>query len=70
VYCVNIKNGAKMKKFCKPDKHVDKEVEYISSIIYWGQTDPDDEDGQRNWLITGSWDTKQRVYDDNDPDDK
>jgi hypothetical protein len=36
VYCLNIKNGAKMKKFSKPEKNPDKEVEYISSIVYWG----------------------------------
>jgi WD40 repeat protein len=57
VYCLNIKNGAKMKKFAKPEKNFDKEVEYISSIIYWGNSS-EGEEGQRNLLLTASWDTK------------
>ena len=36
VYCLNMKNGAKMKKFAKERKNKDKEKEYISSVIYWG----------------------------------
>jgi hypothetical protein len=63
VYCLNIKNGAKMKKFSKPQKQKqkDKEKEFISSITYWGyidETNPETENNQKNLLLTGSWDSK------------
>jgi len=36
VYCLNIKNGARMKSFKKDFKNKDKEKEFISTLIYWG----------------------------------
>lgn len=35
IYCINIKNGAKMKKFKKPDRSKAKDKEDVSSIVYW-----------------------------------
>ena len=70
VYCLNIKNGARMKSFKKDSKNKDKEKEFISSLIYWGWIEKpgEEEDVQKNTLLTGSWDSIQRVFDDNDPD--
>jgi outer membrane protein assembly factor BamB len=37
IYCINIKNGAKMKKFKKPDRggKSSRDKEDISSLVYW-----------------------------------
>ena len=44
IYCVNVKNGAKMKKFKKPEKSKDKEKDDISSMCYWQEVENDRED--------------------------
>ena len=62
-----------MKKFAKEKKNKDKEKEFISSIAYWGFIPPKNEGDEavsKNTLLTGSWDSIQRVYDDMDPDEK
>jgi WD40 repeat protein len=48
VFSINIKNGARMKKFKRHKADV-------SSLYYWGD---------RNILISSSWDNKVRLYDD------
>ena len=58
-----------MKKFSKPSKAKDPEKEFISSLVYWGYINEDDDEPKNN-LLTASWDSIQRVYDDNDPEDK
>lgn len=74
MYCLNIKNGARMKSFKKDSKNKDKEKEFISSLIYWGwigdpsMVDEDPSVVQKNVLLTGSWDSIQRVFDDSDPE--
>lgn len=52
VFSINIKNGAKMKKFEKHDQDV-------SSLYYWGE---------KNIIISSSWDQKVRLSDDSTSD--
>ena len=61
LFSINIKNGAKMKKFKKSKKKL-KDKEDTCSLYYWGE-DADDKP-QRNILIAASWDGKVRLYDD------
>jgi len=62
LFSINIKNGAKMKKFKKSKKRK-REKEDISSLFFWG-----DEKAKKNLLIAASWDGKVRLYDDNTAD--
>jgi hypothetical protein len=55
LFSINIKNGAKMKKF-KKSKKQKRDKDDISSLYYWGD--------KRNILISSSWDGKVRLYDD------
>jgi WD40 repeat protein len=55
-FSINIKNGAKMKKFKKGEKSKNKDKEDISCMYYWGE---------RTQLLTASWDGKLRLFDDN-----
>jgi len=57
ITCINVKNGARMKKFKKSKKNRDG-MDDVSSLYYWGG------DG-KNMLICSSWDKKVRLYDDN-----
>ena len=62
LFSINIKNGAKMKKFKKSKKknkrkRTDKDD--ISSLYFWG-----DEEAKKNILIAASWDGRVRLYDD------
>ena len=50
VFCINIKNGARMKKFKRHKGDV-------SCLYYWGED-------KRNILISSSWDRKVRLHDD------
>ena len=63
LFSINIKNGAKMKKFKKSKKKKEKggskEKNDISSLYYWGD---------KNILISSSWDGKVRLYDDSTAD--
>jgi WD40 repeat protein len=63
LFSINIKNGAKMKKFKKSKKKKDqtgsKEKNDISSLYYWGE---------KNILISSSWDGRVRLYDDSTAD--
>lgn len=59
LFSINIKNGAKMKKFKKSKKHK-REKEDVSCLYYWGD--------KRNILISASWDCKVRLYDDSTAD--
>jgi hypothetical protein len=36
MFSINIKNGAKMKKFKKGEKSKNKDKDDISSMFYWG----------------------------------
>ena len=62
MFSINIKNGAKMKKF-KKSKKGKREKDDISSLYFWG-----DEKAKRNILIAASWDSKVRLYDDSTAD--
>ena len=57
VFSINIKNGAKMKKFKKGEKSKNKDKEDVSSLFYWGS---------ECVLMAASWDGKVRLYDDSD----
>lgn len=57
MFSINIKNGAKMKKFKKGDKSKNKDKEDISSMYYWGDS---------TILLSASWDGNIRLYDDSD----
>ena len=59
LFSINIKNGAKMKKFKKSKKKGLKDKDDISSLYYWGD---------KNILISSSWDGKVRLYDDSTAD--
>ena len=59
LFSINIKNGAKMKKFKKSKKR-GREKEDISCLYYWGD--------KRNILVSASWDGKVRLYDDSTAD--
>jgi hypothetical protein len=65
LFSINIKNGAKMKKFKKSKKitgadgEKKKEKNDISSLYYWGS---------KAILISSSWDSKVRLYDDSTAD--
>lgn len=52
VFSINIKNGAKMKKFKKHDQDV-------SCLYYWGE---------KNTIISSSWDHNVRLSDDSTSD--
>lgn len=67
IYCVNVKNGAKMKKFKRPDKSKGKEKNDVSSMIYWADHDPKTGESQCN-VISASWDCVLRLWDDNNTD--
>lgn len=58
MFSINIKNGAKMKKFKKGEKSKNKDKEDISSMYYWG--------GKQTILMSASWDGHIRLYDDSD----
>lgn len=55
MFSINIKNGAKMKKF-KKSKKMKREKDDVSCLYFWGN--------QKNILISASWDNKVRLYDD------
>jgi len=57
MFSINIKNGAKMKKFKKGEKTKNKDKEDISSMFYWGEACV---------LLAASWDGNVRLYDDSD----
>jgi len=57
MFSINIKNGAKMKKFKKGEKNKNKDKEDISSMYYWGE---------KCGLLAASWDGKVRLFDDSD----
>lgn len=57
MFSINIKNGAKMKKFKKGEKSKNKDKEDVSSLYYWGS---------QNVLIASSWDGNVRLFDDGD----
>ena len=60
IQSINIKNGARMKKFRKENpKSKSKDKEDISSLYYWG-----DQEKKINTLLAASWDGKVRLYDD------
>ena len=59
LFSINIKNGAKMKKF-KKSKKTKREKDDISCLYYWGS--------DKNILISASWDGKIRLYDDSTSD--
>jgi WD40 repeat protein len=61
LFSINIKNGAKMKKFrkSKKKKGSQKDKDDISSLYYWGD---------KNILISSSWDGRVRLYDDSTAD--
>ena len=60
LFSINIKNGAKMKKFKKSKKKsTKKDKDDISSLYYWGE---------KNILISSSWDGRVRLYDDSTAD--
>lgn len=56
---MNVTNGAKMKKFKKPERGKNKDKEDVSSMVYWYS-----KEGQCN-LISASWDGVLRLFDDN-----
>jgi WD40 repeat protein len=55
-FSINIKNGAKMKKFKKPRKGP-KDKQEVSSLYYWGDACA---------LLVASWDGLVRLFDDSD----
>lgn len=57
MFSINIKNGAKMKKFKKGEKSKNKDKDDISSMYYWGD---------QCVLLAASWDGNVRLYDDSD----
>lgn len=57
MFSINIKNGAKMKKFKKGEKSKNKDKEDVSSMYYWGS---------QCVLIAASWDGNVRLFDDSD----
>mmetsp|Transcript_21365 Transcript_21365/g.33043 ORF Transcript_21365/g.33043 Transcript_21365/m.33043 type:complete len:275 (+) Transcript_21365:1192-2016(+) len=57
MFSINIKNGAKMKKFKKGEKTKNKDKEDVSSMFYWGDA---------CMLLAASWDGNVRLYDDSD----
>lgn len=63
LFSINIKNGARMKKFRKSKKKKDKggskDKNDISALYYWGE---------KNILISSSWDGRVRLYDDSTAD--
>lgn len=64
LFSINIKNGAKMKKFKKSkpkggDSEKKKEKNDVSCLYYWGS---------KAILISSSWDGKVRLYDDSTAD--
>lgn len=67
LFSINIKNGAKMKKFKKSKRRKDHDKKDggnpdkgdISSLYYWGD---------KNILMASSWDRKVRLYDDSTAD--
>lgn len=48
-----------MKSFKKIVKNKDKEKEFVSTLVYWGWINKpgEEEDVQKNVLLTGSWDS-------------
>ena len=58
MFSINIKNGAKMKKFKKGEKSKNKDKDDISGMYYWG--------GKQCGLLAASWDGNVRLYDDSD----
>jgi len=63
IFSINIKNGAKMKKFKKGDKSANKDKEDISSLFYYNC-------GQQCNLLAASWDGKVRLFDDGTTDEE
>jgi WD40 repeat protein len=59
LFSINIKNGAKMKKFKKSKKSGKKEKNDISCLYYWPE---------KTSVISSSWDGKVRVFDDGTAD--
>lgn len=57
MFSINIKNGAKMKKFKKGEKSKSKNKQDISSMYYWGE---------ECMLLSASWDGNVRLFDDSD----
>ena len=57
MFSINIKNGAKMKKFKKGEKSQNKDKEEISAMYYWGA---------QCVLLAASWDGNVRLFDDSD----
>ena len=57
MFSINIKNGAKMKKFKKGYKSANKDKEDISCLYYWGS---------KTQLFASSWDGKVMLFDDNE----
>lgn len=55
MFSINIKNGAKMKKFKKGEKSKNKEKEDITSMYYWGK---------EAVLMAASCDGNYRLFDD------
>ena len=58
MFSINIKNGAKMKKFKKGEKSKNKVKEDISSMYYWCD--------KNCILMSASWDGHIRLFDDSD----
>lgn len=52
LFSINIKNGARIKKF---KKHGDE----VTGVVYWPE---------RRFLISCSWDTKVHIHDDSKSD--
>jgi WD40 repeat protein len=63
IQSINIKNGARMKKFKEKEvpKSKSKDREDISSLYYWGVKE---NDTNINTLLAASWDGNVRLYDD------
>jgi hypothetical protein len=60
LFSINIKNGAKMKKFKKSKKSgARKEKNDVSCLYYWPE---------KTSVISSSWDGKVRVFDDGTAD--
>jgi WD40 repeat protein len=59
MFSINIKNGAKMKKFKKGEKTKNKDKEDVSAMYYWGSDN-------NNFVLASSWDGNVRQYDDTD----
>jgi WD40 repeat protein len=66
IYCINVKNGAKMKKFKKPERGK-KDKEDVSSMVYWYYMKEEEQTAHCN-VISGAWDGVLRLWDDNNTD--